>query len=259
MSSQIEVCNVSSYLSVDKIKFHPSNPRRIRPDRLELLKDSIVEKGFYEPILVWKKGNIVLSGNHRLLAAQELIRDGYEFHTHDGKKKNHLPVVIEDVSEEAAQAILFETNNSYAEWIEDKLRDAIISLEESGMSPLKYGFEQGEIDKMLASAMKDADKVIDDMDDLTDDDIAEPNITKKQNTKSNDDDVFDVDPNSGSIEYCTLTIPKSVFPRFMKILDTAAKCEDEDWQPGDTYEHAFIQLMDAIEEKQCLDWIAGRV
>lgn len=170
MSDKILVCDVATYLPINKLNFHPSNPRRIRPDRLELLKDSIVEKGFYQPILVWKKKNIVLAGNHRLLAVQELIKDGYEFVTSDGKHKDHLPVVVEDVSDEVAEAILYETNNLYAEWVEDKLREAIIAIESAGRSPIKYGFEQSEVDRLLASAIKDADDAIDKIEDEFDSD-----------------------------------------------------------------------------------------
>lgn len=159
MSNQIQVCKVSNYAEISKLKFHPDNPRRIKDERLQLLKESIIQKGFYQPILVWKKGAIVLAGNHRLMAAQELIKEGWEFITPDGKK-DMLPVVIEDVTKEEAMAILLETNNTYAEWIEDKLSAALKSMEEQGNSILSVGFTQQEVDGLLSKAMADAEDIL---------------------------------------------------------------------------------------------------
>lgn len=85
-SNKIELCKVKTYAKISDLKVHPHNPRTISSDRLEQLKNSILKKGFYEPILVWKKGGVVLSGNHRLQAARELIEEGYEFISHDGQK-----------------------------------------------------------------------------------------------------------------------------------------------------------------------------
>ena len=87
------------------------------------MKNSIIEKGFYEPILVWTKDNIVLSGNHRVKASRQLLKEGYTFATQVGD--NYLPVVYEDCDEATAFSILIETNNHYAHWIEDKLKAAL--------------------------------------------------------------------------------------------------------------------------------------
>lgn len=181
MSNQIEVCKSASYVPVGKLKFHPNNPRTIRPERLEQLKRSITDKGFYQPILVWKKGGIVLAGNHRLLAAQELISEGWSFMAPNGATDS-LPVVIEDVSEEVAQAILFETNNTYAEWVDERLRVAIEEAEELGRDVKSFGFTQDEIDVLLKDALKDAEDILgnkDDPEELEDDlldPVFEPNI-----------------------------------------------------------------------------------
>lgn len=160
MSATIEVCKVQSYIAVDDLKFYPQNPRTIKPERLAELKRSIRSKGFYQPILVWKKNGIVLAGNHRLLAAKELINEGFTFKTQDGKHKNVLPVVIEDVSEEVAKAILFESNNTYAEWIEDKLRQALEDAESSGFDLSAFGFTQEYVDSILKGAEKDAEALL---------------------------------------------------------------------------------------------------
>lgn len=162
MSATIEICKVKNYIAVDDLKFYPQNPRTIKPERLAELKRSIRSKGFYQPILVWKKNGIVLAGNHRLLAAKELINEGFTFKTQDGKHKNVLPVVIEDVSEEVAKAILFESNNTYAEWIEDKLRQALEDAESSGFDLSAFGFTQEYVDSILKGAEKDAEALLKD-------------------------------------------------------------------------------------------------
>jgi len=150
----ITTCEVKEYVHVDRLRLHPENPRKIEKDRFEDLKRSIVEKGFYEPILVWGKDNIVLSGNHRLKAAQALIKDGYEFKTPLGK--NQLPVVYEDCDEDTAKAILFESNNHYAEWIEEKLREAVKDAEEIANG---FGFTTKEIDTMIREASEKIEPV----------------------------------------------------------------------------------------------------
>ncbi len=159
MSNQIKVCTVSNYMEISSLRFHPENPRTIKEDRLQLLKESIIQKGFYQPILVWKKDGIVLAGNHRLMAALQLVNEGWEFINAKGKL-DVLPVVIEDVSKEDAMAILLETNNTYAEWVEDKLALALRSMEEQGHSILSVGFTQEAVDRLLKDALKDAEDIV---------------------------------------------------------------------------------------------------
>jgi hypothetical protein len=148
---------VASYLPVSDIKFHPENPRTITRERLDDLKRSIVTKGFYEPMLVWRRDNIVLSGNHRTRAALELIDEGFTFVNPNGDK-NSLPVVIEDVTEELAEAILYESNNHYAEWVEQKLAEALAEAKTEGKNLMDFGFTTKQVDDLLAEALKGADK-----------------------------------------------------------------------------------------------------
>lgn len=155
-SKKIALCAVKTYISIDKIELHPENPRTISVDRMRDLKRSIIEKGFYEPILVWKQTNYVLSGNHRLKAVRELMREGWEFGS--GTTSGKLPVVMIDESDDIAKQILFETNNRYAEWIDEKVREALNDVEGS----LKgYGFTEQEIDRYLNDVSREAQESID--------------------------------------------------------------------------------------------------
>lgn len=151
----VSLCAVKDYIDIDKLQFYPNNPRKISLERLNLMKESIQAKGFYEPILVRKKGNIILSGNHRTRAVLEMIDDGYEFTAPDGTK-GVLPVVIADVDDETAEAILFETNNHYAEWVEDQLQKALTEANEAGKNISAFGFTQDDIDKYVMKATEEA-------------------------------------------------------------------------------------------------------
>ena len=150
----ISLCHVKHYQEIDKLKQHPENPRKIEPERLDLLKRSILKKGFYQPLLVWKRGNIVLSGNHRLLAVQELQMEGYTFD--HGDKKQVLPVVVVDCSKDEALNILLEANNHYADWVEDQLIRALKDVEDLADT----GFSEKELDKLLKTAKADVDEAL---------------------------------------------------------------------------------------------------
>jgi ParB-like chromosome segregation protein Spo0J len=224
----IHICKVQHYLPIDKLKLHPNNPRTIQRNRLEDLKSSIVEKGFYQPILVWKKGGIILSGNHRYRAVKELIDDGYTFLSPDGHE-NVLPVVIEDVSEDQATEILFESNNTYAEWIEDKLREAIEEAQEAGKKIEAFGFTQDQIDSMMATAIKDAEEAMGE-------DHPDYDPTKKS-SKPKDEE-----------EYEALILPKPIHEQLISILEEIAIIMNPHWKIGDSYALATQTLSQAIRE-----------
>jgi len=59
-------------LDVNKVKYAPYNPRKIDPDMLERLKQSIKTFGYVEPIVVNKRTMHVVGGNQRLRALREL-------------------------------------------------------------------------------------------------------------------------------------------------------------------------------------------
>lgn len=160
MSNKIELCSVKQYAKIEKLKTHPNNPRTISRERLDELKMSIINKGFYEPILVWKKGLVVLSGNHRLMAVKELIRDGFEFISPNGER-DVLPVVIEDIPYKTAEAILFEANNHYSDWVESKLKEAIQEAHDHGSNVKEFGFNNAELKKLMRTAEKEAESYVD--------------------------------------------------------------------------------------------------
>lgn len=234
MSNEVTLCKVNQYVSIDKLKFHPENPRTIRPERLQQLKDSIIEKGFYQPILVWKKGAIVLAGNHRLKAVLELRDEGYEFNSPKGDK-DVLPVVIEDVDARTAEAILYETNNHYAEWVEDTLRKALKEAEDVGKSIPSFGFDQGYIDNLLATSLKEAESTL----------SKERTIEPVDGAKLRDA--------VGAEEMCNLILSKPVYDQMTELLGTVAKQLNKDWNLGDSYDEAAQAMCQLMRESGALE------
>jgi hypothetical protein len=227
----IKLCPVKQFLSIRKLKLHPNNPRQISKERLEELKQSIVNKGFYQPILVWKKGGVILAGNHRYLAVMELRREGYVFNSPDGQE-DVLPVVIEDVDEKMAQAILFESNNHYAEWVEERLSKALAEAKASGASIDEFGFDPEYVEILLKAAVADANGVIDD------------------NRKI---DPVNLDDVAGAIgerdEFESIVLPKPVYEMTTELLGQIAKGINPEWKPGNSYTESVQALCQFAREK----------
>jgi len=248
--NKIELCKVKTYAKISDLKVHPHNPRTISADRLEQLKASILKKGFYEPILVWKKGGVVLSGNHRLQAARELVEDGYEFLSHDGQK-DVLPVVIEDIDYKTAEAILFEANNHYADWVDDKLKKAVQEAQAHGSDIADFGFSQKELDRLLKTASKDADEVLritnEDIDRELGPKFLQPEIVDPVNVSE-----FELKEE----EFGYLTLPKKNIDKLKGYLVIIAKELDPDWDNGSLSDAADV-LIGAIEKSGIIDDIKG--
>jgi len=234
---QIQVCKVATYAPIHKLKFHPKNSelREITRERTDDLKNSIKKKGFYEPLLVWKKGGVVLAGEHRIKAALELIEEGFEFVTTTGKK-NCLPVVVEDCDEDTAYEILHESNNHYATYIDIKLAAALKEAEQAGKDLGQMGFSNTELDELMKSALEDANEVLDQ--EPESEEYASHGVNKL------------VD------EYESLTLPKDVYNQLMGILSEVAKAIEPDWKKGDSVVNAMQALCQLIKESGALNQIS---
>lgn len=226
----VTLCDVADYVSITSLKFYEENPRTISRDRLDQLKESIKTKGFYQPILVWKSSkkkfhNTVLAGNHRLLAVRELLEEGYEF-TH-GDSDKVLPVVYESVTEEEARAILFDSNNTYAGWVEDKLRTALKDCSSKQIS--NYGFTPEYVDGLLKDAIKEADKVTEDLNE-------EVGTVELDKLGSLADDPTGI-----------VVLNRDVFDSFNQMIAPLAKRLNKNWRVGDNLSEAVFVLVEKIE------------
>ena len=231
MSNVINLCKVNQYIAIQKLKRHPKNPRTIKPERLKELKESIIAKGFYEPILVWKKGGVILSGNHRLIAAQELVKEGWEFVSPEGNK-NVLPVVVEDVDDTRAEEILLEANNHYAEWVEDKLRAALQDAE--GVS--KFGFTKEYVDDLLSKAIEEADEI--------------PKSSYDQEDGEKDEEPMDPDDMAPIEEFESLILPKRSYEKIKGLLEKISMTLNSEWCENDGYVEAVDTLVETFDDKE---------
>jgi ParB-like chromosome segregation protein Spo0J len=228
----IQVCNVANYIPIDKLIFHPDNVelRTISRDRLDDLKLSILEKGFYEPILVWKKNGWILAGNHRAKAAKELIIEGNSFEVPGVGKIDNLPVVFTDCDEATAKAILFETNQQYAGWVQDKLEKALNEAEKAGANLKQYGFSQIELDRMVNTSLKEAEEALDDG--RT---IEPPDPSKLASALA--------EP-----EFETLHLERGIHEQLTEDLSKLAVEINPHWQAGDSYTEAMAVVCQTMRE-----------
>lgn len=151
---KINTCKVATYIHVDELQHHPSNEglRAISQERMEELKQSLLKKGLYEPLLVWSNENMVLAGNQRLKAIRALIAEGHIFVAHGQKKTNMIPVVIEEVDEKRATEIVHQANNHHGDWVQATLAQAMKDAEKEGVSTQDWGYTSEEVERIIAEA-----------------------------------------------------------------------------------------------------------
>ena len=238
---EIESCSVREYRNVSELNLHPDNPREISRERLNDLKESIIKKGFYEPILIWGENNYVLSGNHRLVAIRELIAEGWKINGGSLSPVNQLPVVECDCDEATAIAILFETNNRYANWIEEKVREALNAADSSELKG--YGFSSAELDIWIAKA---EDEARDTMSAIYDDDSSEYDLPDERPAP-------DAKPREklSSSEYAeqkALVLPQLIYNKLLRLLTLFAAQNDLKIKEGDV-----IAMLDAFCDSMMLE------
>lgn len=99
-------------IATAKLKPAPYNPRRIKPEVLEMLKRSMTEYGINPPLIVNRKNMRVVGGNQRLRAAKEL---GLET----------VPVAFVNLGTPEEKALNLALNKITADWDFDKLRGVL--------------------------------------------------------------------------------------------------------------------------------------
>jgi hypothetical protein len=117
----------------------PENPRSIRPDRLADLKKALeADREMLEarPLIALPDG-MVICGNQRLLAAQEL---GW----------HSLPVITVDLDRQRARLWALRDNGSYGAWNETALAEVLAELELEGVELALTGFADRDLDRILA-------------------------------------------------------------------------------------------------------------
>ena len=127
---------------VDLSKVVPSeyNPRVVLQEgdfEFEALKGSLRRHGMVVPLIINRRTGRLVSGHQRLNALREI-------------GKTTAEAVIIDVPEEKEKALCIAMNKIDGEWDYAKLADIINELQEAGEDMDITGFDETEIDEILA-------------------------------------------------------------------------------------------------------------
>ena len=131
---------------VSALKQWAENPRRITPERLEVLKTSLTthrEMLSARPLMALPDGT-VFGGNQRLVAAVAL-----------GWKT--VPVRVFDIPYETARILNLIDNNQQGEWDDDRLATLLAEIAADGVDLALTGFDSRELDRLLATLTPAAD------------------------------------------------------------------------------------------------------
>jgi ParB-like chromosome segregation protein Spo0J len=127
-------------MKLKDIKPNPNNPRVLRDDKFQKLKQSITEfpKMLSLRPMVIDENNVVLGGNMRLRALQEL---GFNDIDETWVKRSS------DLTEEEKKRFIIADNVSFGEWDWDTLANdwEVVDLEAWGLDIPQFD-ERGEID-----------------------------------------------------------------------------------------------------------------
>lgn len=129
------------WVSIEEVEANDYNPNAVAPPEMELLRHSIMEDGYTQPIVAWRHDAIteVVDGFHRNRVGREC---------HDVKERIHgyLPVSIinaerEDRGDRIASTI--RHNRARGKHKVDAMTDIVVELKRRNWSPKKIGKELG--------------------------------------------------------------------------------------------------------------------
>lgn len=121
-------------VSIERLKYAPYNPRKIKKAEFEKLKRSIEKFGYVAPIIWNRATGHVVGGNQRLKALKEL---GYE----------EVEVVEVEMSLEEEKALNIALNKISGEWDFPILKEVLESLD-MDLQELT-GWDSEEIDAII--------------------------------------------------------------------------------------------------------------
>lgn len=131
------------YLPIEGVRPYENNPRR-NDKAVDIVKKSISEFGFRNPIIV-DKDNEIIAGHTRIKAAKEL-------------EMEKIPVLrVEDLTDAQVKAFRIMDNKSqeYAEWDEELLKEEFDELRNSDLDLELTGFEEEEYKELTKEELKE--------------------------------------------------------------------------------------------------------
>lgn len=138
---------------IDRPKPYPKNPRKIPDGAVDKVAASIREFGFRQPVVVDKKG-VVIVGHTRLLAARKLGLEEIPVHVAEGLSKAQV----------RAYRLADNRTNQEAAWDDDLLGSELFDLKGLEFDLDLTGFGGDEIDRLFAKM--DAAEGLTDPDDV---------------------------------------------------------------------------------------------
>lgn len=132
-------------LPIDKLNPAPYNPRinlQSGDKDYEKLKKSILNFGYIDPIIVNKRGYVVVGGHQRLKILQEMGQQTVE-------------VSLVDLPVEQEKALNIALNKTGGGWDIPKLQDLIAEMQETGLDMEVTGYDDLEIEELMRIALDD--------------------------------------------------------------------------------------------------------
>ena len=128
-------------VSLDKLVPDPGNTRIHSEENLLAIQASIERFGQVLPLVRHKASKIVVGGNGTVRALERL-----------GKKKAHIVDFEGSMDEARALSIALNRTAELAEWDEDALGDALVSLQDAGFEYESLGFSTSDLEDLFPVA-----------------------------------------------------------------------------------------------------------
>lgn len=138
--------SVPEQVEVAKINPAPYNPRAISPEGMDSLKASILRFGFVSPIVVQKRGMVLVGGHQRLDALKAICADT------ESPMPESVPGVILDIDDKTAKQLNIALNKIGGEF--DPLKLGALLSDIKGEMTLddigSIGFRENEVQQLIS-------------------------------------------------------------------------------------------------------------
>ena len=148
---------------LDRLIPHARNARTHSEDQVAQIAGSIAEFGFVNPVLVGDDG-VIVAGHGRVLAARKL-------------GLAEVPVIVLSHLTSIQRRALMIADNRIAEnggWNDEMLGAELAALRDEDLDLALLGFDETEIDRLLAGTLDEADENLDEVPEPPSEPISRP-------------------------------------------------------------------------------------
>lgn len=137
-------------ISLDKLRPFERNPRAISSEAIKKVKESILNHGFNQPLVIDKKTMKICVGNTRYLAAKELELKKVPCYLKEFKSQGHF----------MAYNLADNKTNEFTSWEVSGLKDILSELDKNFSDlTIKTAFDDSEINALLDFEEDDEEKL----------------------------------------------------------------------------------------------------